>query len=387
MANFIDRLSEQVDKKREELRRTLSEKPRAGEEQLRDLVQENWNDLPATLTQSRTRPAFAVDGSRAVRHLANGAYLFVAQGLMISENAGQRVEETDVDIQILSGATPTPFVNEAAGLMMIRLEARLARRGTQTMPKDSVLFIDGALYGIIPNLYPFREYPQYSEPEFFSDYREDALGAFLDLFKMCKQDRLILISIAKTSTESTHTKVWWQKKYKSKVPFEISDSEALYRWTNRKGEDGQSVTRAKGFSQPILLSKRSFPEGRQKEELLAREDVKNAPAIISFFVRLDDFDDALRIDVPASCIGRTETIGDVDEEQLIDKAEVLPILDLLAADYGGLEVYNALLYSVDREVRLRQDMMDQVYLSLIRNTLGSDVELRLDRSERRFHSR
>ena len=61
------------------------------------------------------------------------------------------------------------------------------------------------------------------------------------------------------------------------------------------------------------------------------------------------------------------------------------MLGLLTADYGGLEVYNALLYSVDREVRLRQEMMDEVYLSLIQNTLG--VEVRLDRSERRFHSR
>jgi hypothetical protein len=32
-------------------------------------------------------------------------------------------------------------------------------------------------------------------------------------------------------------------------------------------------------------------------------------------------------------------------------------------------------------------MMDEVYLSLIHNTLGADVELRLDRSERRFHAR
>ena len=45
------------------------------------------------------------------------------------------------------------------------------------------------------------------------------------------------------------------------------------------------------------------------------------------------------------------------------------------------------MYSVDREVRLRQEVMDEVYLSLIQNSLGSDVEVRLDRSERRFHGR
>jgi hypothetical protein len=51
-----------------------------------------------------------------------------------------------------------------------------------------------------------------------------------------------------------------------------------------------------------------------------------------------------------------------------------------------LEVYNVMLYSVDREVRLRQMTMDEVYLSMIQSALGNDIEIRLDRSERRFHS-
>ena len=386
MANFIDQLSDEVQRKRSKLRETLSEKPRIGEEKFRDLVQEHWHELPMDLGKNASHPAFAVDGSRAVRHLANGAYLFVAQALMVGENEGKRQEKTAVDVQILEGATPTPFVNEAAGLMMIRLEALLARSGADVMSPDSVLFLDGALYGIIPNLYPFREYPEYKEPDFFHQYREDALKSFLELFELSRRQKLTLVSIAKTSTESTHTRVWWAKKFKDSPP-EISDSEALYRWTDRKGENDQIIKRAKGYSQPILLGKHAIPEGRQKEELLSRDDVVNAPAIISFFVRLEDFDDALRIDAPVTCIGRKETIGAVEEEQLIDPEAVIPILELIAADYGGLEVYNALLYSVDREVRLRQDMMDEVYLSLIQNTLGTDVEIRLDRSERRFHSR
>jgi hypothetical protein len=388
MANFIDRLSEEVENKRAKLRETLNEKPRSGEEKLRDLVQEHWYELPINLKANTPRAAFAVDGSRAVRHLANSAYLFVAQGLMIGEIKGQRVEESAVDIEILEGATPTPFVNEAAGLMMIRLEASLARRSAELMPSNSVLFIDGALYGIIPNLYPFREYPQYDEPSFFSQYRQDALGSFLKLFETCNTKQMTLVSIAKTSTESTHTRAWWRKKHGSEPP-KISDSEALYRWTSRAGKNGEVIKRASGYSRPVLLGKHAFAEGRQKEELLGREDVVNASAIVSFFVRLDDFDDALRIDVPAICIGRDDTIGTVEEELLIDPAEVIPILQILAADYGGLEVYNALLYSVDREVRLRQEMMDEVYIPLIESELresDSNIELRLDRSERRFHS-
>jgi hypothetical protein len=94
------------------------------------------------------------------------------------------------------------------------------------------------------------------------------------------------------------------------------------------------------------------------------------------------------VDLPAACIGRTETIGEIekDAELLLDSPadtqSITQILEMLAADFGGLEVYNALLYSVDREVRLKRTMMDEVYLKLIQDILGE--EIRLDRSERRF---
>jgi hypothetical protein len=391
MANFIDRLSEKLaDKpKREELRRTLSKDALPQEESLQRLVKKHWHKLPR-LTSEGLRPAFAVDGSRAVRHLANGAYLFVAQALIVGEHTGQRLEATDADVQILSGATPTPFVERFAELMMHRLEATLASEHAKTMPKGGVIFLDGALYGQLPQLYQVRHDIGDNEAETFAkealnEKVDHILRAYLNLFQLSVNQNLWLISIAKTSREATHAQIWWRDALHKKqvkqddAPIEISDSEALFRWTER----------AAGFSTPILFGKRSFSK---QPEAVVLDKLRNAPAIASFFVRLTDFDDALRIDVPAACLGRNETIGDVetDAEILLDKPEdverVAALLELLQADYGGLEVYNALLYSVDRGVRLRQEMMDEVYLQLIQNSLGTDVELRLDRSERRFHS-
>src|SRR5450759_461545 len=109
MANFIDRLSEQVEQKKVDLTKTLRQDANANEASLARLVKQHWHALPAAGSAER-RPAFAVDGSRAVRHLANGAYLFVAQAVIVGERAGERQEETDVDVRILPGATPTPFV-------------------------------------------------------------------------------------------------------------------------------------------------------------------------------------------------------------------------------------------------------------------------------------
>ncbi|MBI3537902.1 MAG: hypothetical protein HY070_10125, partial [Chloroflexi bacterium] len=126
MPNFIDKLSERAEEKRAELKKTLTEKATGQEIALEKLVRKHWHKLPKPKAIER-KPAFAVDGSRAVRHLANGAYLFVAQSLIVGEVNGARVEETDADVRILPGATPTPFVERFAELMMHGLEASLAK--------------------------------------------------------------------------------------------------------------------------------------------------------------------------------------------------------------------------------------------------------------------
>ncbi|MBI5301147.1 MAG: DNA double-strand break repair nuclease NurA [Chloroflexi bacterium] len=392
MPNFIDQLSQQLEdpKKRTELRQTLQKDARPHEKQLQELVAEHWHPLPTNLAPER-RPGYAVDGSRAVRHLANGAYLLVAQALVVGEQNNAREDDTEVDVRILPGATPSPFVERFAELMMHRLEATLARKKAATLPRESVMFLDGALYGQLPQLYQIKHDIADSESEtiakeLLNDTVEQILKAYLRLFDIRAEKKLWLVSIAKTSRESTHAKVWWRDAFLKKKftedapPSEVSDSEILYRWTNR----------AAGFSTPVLFGKRAFAK---QQEAVVFEKVKDSPAIASFFIRLSDFDDALRIDVPAPCIGRGEKIADIetDCEILLDSPadgqHIARVIQILQADYGGLEVYNALLYSVDREVRLRQEMMDHVYLSLIQNALGADVEIRLDRSERRFHSR
>lgn len=387
MPNFIDRLSVQVEQNKKSLGETLrSDASSPVESKLQEAVRKNWRrELPQKRASQR-HPAYAVDGSRAVRHLTNGAFLFVAQALVIGDVSGTRLEETDADVQILPGATPTPFVERFAELMMHRLEARLAQERLKEMAPGSVMFMDGALYGQLPQLYTYSiagepaDDPESIVKKLLNDFVREILRSYLALFEACEKKKIWLISIAKTSRDTTHTQVWWKDEFKAEPAgkIEVSATEALYRWTDRVA----------GYSTPMLLGRRAFS---QQPEVAVLDKVKEAPAILSFFVRLADYDDALRIDLPASCIGRVEKIGDIEsgEEILLrtrkDLDRVDEILEILLSDYGGGQVYNALLYSVDREVRLRQEIMDEAYLSLIQNMLGRDVEIRLDRSERRFH--
>jgi len=357
MPDFIDKLVLKVQEKAGKLSQTLRSDAEAGEETLRRLLEKHWHDLPSDLTAER-RPVFAVDGSIGRANLANGAYLFVAQALIM----GDGFEDTAVEVEILRGNTPRSSVERFADLLLQSLEVGLARDNVDKVPQGSVLFLDGALYGQLPQLYPLTiEGTRGSLPE-------GILDAYLYLFQRCQEQGIGLISIAKTSRDALLSRIMQEGEGLSPI-LDITDSEMLYRWTDGKA----------GYSTPVILGTWGFTRGSQ--ELLRRDEVRNAPAIVSFFARLSDFDDAVRVDLPAFCVGSEARLGEVDGE-ILDHKLVEGILQVLAGDYGGMEVYNALLYSVDREVRLERRTMKDVYLKLIERELG--CEIRLSRGERRF---
>lgn len=364
MPNFIDKLTLRVQDKSKDLRSTLEKRATKQEKRLQELVTRHWHKLPPEIAITlERRPAFAVDGSIGSRGLANGAHLFIAQALLL----GEGIEETVVDVEILPGNARKKSVERFADLMLQHLEIGLAQKQVNEIPPRSVLFLDGALYGQLPQLYPLAIEIEGTRHRYL--FPEEIRDAYLYLFQRCKESQIDLISVAKTSREATHSKIWQQAE-EIDLDLEISDSEMIYRWTRDEA----------GYSTPVVLGKHGFVGGSRQ---LLDGELKEAPAIVSFFVRLADFDDAMRIDLPAFCVGSERRLGDMDGEILdLDHHDLSPILQVLADDYGGLEVYNAPLYAVDREVRLERRRMNDVYLKLVQDILG--YEIRLDRSERRF---
>jgi hypothetical protein len=335
MPNFIDRLSDRVEINRAELRETLTKEARPEERDLQRLVKKHWHRLPK-VTEMHKHPAYAVDGSRAKRDLANGAYLLVAQALVVGEYDGQRVEDTQVDVRILPGATQTPFVDRFAELMMHRLEVNLASERVRDIPSNAVIFLDGALYGQLPQLFPVEPDSDRQERNAKNGIKAEINGVvdgILDSYRLlfaASRKGLTIISVAKTSRDTNHPRVWWKAEFQEEMPDdrEVATIEALSRWTD--------VTA--GYSTPILFGQRAFSKQPERAVL---SKIKDAPAILSFFVRLAEFDDALRIDVPACIIGHNETINDIkDKEELLldqpaDLAAVEKILQLMMYDYGG----------------------------------------------------
>ncbi len=358
---FIGQLNDRLTKKRDELKNNLHQSGQRIDAEFRAAVLSHWHSPLPPRANGQKRKAFAIDGSRRRANLVNGSTVFVAQALIMGESMNEPV----TDIEILPGTVRAETMDRFADLMLRSLEIGLAREYAEKIPEDSILYLDGAIYGMLPQLYPLRGD---NIPE-DRDYATILLNDYRELFSLCQARNILLVSISKTNRQALFSKILQIQMGRKKI-LEISDSALFDELTDRRI----------GYSTPLLLGRYSFEQGKSNvviEEL----GVENEPAIISFFVRLDDMDDALKIEVPAACIGRKERIGDLDVD-MIAADDVVSVVKLLASDYGGLQVYNALLYVTDLEVRLSKDKMYNIYLPMVAEVLGE--ELRIDRSERRF---
>lgn len=363
MSTFINHLTNRLADKRDFLRDSFHLSDRKLDPELKAQVAEHWHAPLPPKSNGKKLPGYAVDGSSRRADLVNGSTVFVAQALLIGEDLNERV----ADLEILPGTVRASTMDRFADLMRSSLEIGLAKQFAAKIPHGSILYLDGALYGTLPQLYPLKAE---GIPE-DRDYASILLRDYHDLFESCASRDIKLISIAKTNRQALFSKILQRRIGRSEEELqEISDSALIDELTEHK----------MGYSTPLVLGKYSFSAGASTV-LLQNAGVENEPAIVSFFVRLDDLDDALRIDVPGPCAGEGRRIGDL-EYDMIPAEKVLPIVELLRSDYGGIQVYNALGYVADVEVRLTKQKMYDIYLPMIAEVLGEDI--RIDRSERRF---
>ena len=377
MADFIDQLLEVATQSRAQLLEALGKSNEPHDSPLSAFVAAHWRELPGhgTPAAGPAGPAFAIDGSLRQVDLDNGCYLIIAQALCIGADGFER---SAVDVQILPATTPRSTAGRFADLVQRRRELELAGRvARQDLEEGSTLYLDGALYGLLPQLYPLSIEDMPSQDQ----YPNQVLADYLELLEAARERNIQIVAVSKTSRQATHASIWndaLSEAEQVELPSELSDSGLIRSYV---GDEP-------GYSAPVLLGTQGFSGG--SEELLERVEVQEAPAIASFFLRLSPFDDLLRIDVPGYQLGAMDRLGDFlkDESKRrarrldADPEAILSLLSLLASDHGGSEVYNALLYSVDREVRLRREMVSEVYLPLISQAL--EIDLRADRSARRF---
>jgi hypothetical protein len=390
VATFVDQFAACV--QRERVRLALAFGPDVlddDERLLRDALRSVWQPLPSP-GSGAPRRAFAVDGSQAIRHFSNGWSAIVCHALCV----GPGLEVPTVDVRFVRSSLPEAILNRYAGLMMRLLELRAALSQVAAA-RGSVLCLDGSLHTALPHLL----YPLDVDGE--EDLPLQVLASYLDLQAACREQGVLLLSLAKTSTGAFLGEALMRLRAVNRLPGDIdlddeplpplpTDAEALFRWTDEAGYSRPLVLGSYGFGRrrgqllraPAALTRgfqRAAGEMADYQALLAR--LADAPATLSIYVRLRQRDDALRIDVPAYAVGLPDRIRDT-YLRWSDEAELGAALGHLVGSYGGRSVYHAALYVADRLVRLSNEMVDQAYLSIIRAQLGAFVQY--DRSRRRF---
>lgn len=119
---------------------------------------------------------------------------------------------------------------------------------------------------------------------------------------------------------------------------------------------------------------------RDKEEFIDRAMLTLAkileyPAIISFYLILSRNDIPMRIDIPAYCFGLDDKLGDLKRNAFIsvNSQKLNVILSILIRLYSSPKHYNALLESVDKEVKFKLKNIN-IYERILSKELGVIIE-------------
>jgi hypothetical protein len=384
--NFINEFIEVIEKRRGEFKPLLSGSKELNEIEvsLRNHLQIHWhNNISPRKNFERE---FSVDSSSASRTLANGIDFFIIRALMIGSD---RTEHKHLKFEMLKGIRDSTIASTFERILRDLIEVEIVVNNCEKL-NDSLVMIDGNLYGRFTHLL---------KQLYLKGWESLPLRLFesmQNLFDICAEKNIILVGVSKFSKTRVFCSALLSELGIPITDPDYLDVELLYRW--KQGEVG--------FTTPLLLGEYAFvdevramhsePESYRERYFgnIPRElqhwgtkiiqKVPLAPAIIMFHLIPSRFEQPLRVDIPANCLGLLDKIMDVSPYRFLEPEIVQPVVQQLVEDWGGTDVYNALLYVVDQEVRLGREVVDSVYRSVLGREL--DAPIMYDRNTRRFYS-
>jgi hypothetical protein len=384
--NFISEFIELLEKRRGEFEPLLSGGKELGEIEvsLGNQLQYHWHENPSPETIYERE--FSVDSSSASRTLANGLDLFIVRALMIGSDGS---EHKQLKFEMLKGIRDPTIASTFERVLRDLIEIEIVVDNCEELD-DSMVMIDGNLYGRFTHLLKQLYLKGWAALPL------NLLESMQNLFDLCTERNITLIGVSKFSKTRVLCSAMLTELGIPATDPNYLDVELLFRWKHDEV----------GFTTPLLLGEYAFvdevrsmhdePESYRKRyfgniprdlhdwgtEIIER--VPTAPAIVMFHLIPSRYEQPLRIDIPASCLGLRDKIMDVTPYRFIKSGVVQPVVQQLVEDWGGMDVYNALLYVVDREVRLGREVVDRVYRSVLGREL--DVPIMYDRNTRRFYS-
>jgi hypothetical protein len=388
---FAEEFVSEVKKKRESVRFLFNPSINSDvERRVRETFLSHWHPLPSPCEEGVVE--FAVDGSSAMRSLANGTDLFIARALMIGSDGSAYKK---LRFEAIRGIPDPELSSLFLRILTDITEIQVVLENLDKIPRGSILLLDGSLYGRYTHItkqLPLEGWE--GLPLLVYKAIQDLLGASMEW-------GFTVIGVSKHSKTRALCHALLQELgylVEGETNYEMPDSEMIFRWA-RFSTSGYSTPLLLGnyaiyrrdidtmIDNPEAFVKRYFPSLSSDERKRGARIVGGIPettAIAMFHLLPAWGDSSLRVDVPASSIGLEDRIKDVKPFRFCDPKAVEGIVGRLLADRGGRDVYNALLYVVDREVRMERRVVDEIYRSILRRELGLNIEY--ERGARRFLS-
>ncbi len=344
----------------------------------------HWHNLP--VPTSVYPREFSIDSSSAARTLANGIDLFVIRALLLGSDG---TEFKQLKFELLKGIRDPTTASTFERVLRDLIEIEIVINNSDQLDEGFVM-IDGNLYG------RFTHMLQQLRLKGWETLPLQLLDAMLKLFDLCLEKNITLVGVSKFSKTRVLCSAMLSELGTPVRDPDIMDVELLYRW--KHGEEGFTTPLLLGeyafvnevramYDEPERYRKRFFGSIPQEQQDWGTEIIKQvplAPAMIMFHLIPSKNEQPLRIDIPASCLGLNDKIMDVSPFRFVKPEIVEPVVQQLTAAWGGTDVYNALLYVVDKEVRLASATMDKVYRSVLAREF--DTPINYDRNTRRFFS-
>lgn len=379
---FIGEFVEKLEQNRQEYRQLLG--LGADGDEIKDILIEqlehHWHPLPEpedTFTQE-----YAVDSSSAHRSLSNGLEFFITRALMLGSHS-KPIKL--LDFHMVKGISDYNTISNFERLQRDLIEINIVRHNLEAVPDGSLVLIDGNLYGRFTHMLKQLNLPKWR------DLPLRLIDSMQTLFKQCVEKGVMLIGVSKFSkTRVVSAAMLKEKGIKTRSPNYL-DVELLYQ--QKQGETGYTTPLILGMyafereanlmeGNPEEYQRRNFPVTDKEWAVKVIEDIPYSPAVVMMHFKPSPEHQPMRIDVPACCLGINNQLRDSPLYEFTSPETATRILKHLTMDFGGRDVYNALLYIVDKEVKLSPSSVDHVYRSVLSREL--EVPIDYDRSSRRF---
>jgi hypothetical protein len=351
------------------------------EKDLHEELDNHWHELPETKTEYTDE--YAVDSSSAMRSLRNGVDFYITRGLIVGTDK-KPLKKLHFDMRKGSVDVSASFNYER--ILRDWIEIQVINENIDKLSDNSIILLDGNLHGRYTHLLNIPETDKLMELSL------DLIHAMQTLYKICDERKITLVGVSKFSRTQNLTKALKRKRGYGNTSPDFLDVDALDRWKEGttgitkplllgvpKGLGTRGLQRLDRIKDKIMKMERSEETTRRVQAI---ENYPYAPAIVMYHMIAKEYRQPLRVDIPVSCLGRNDPIMECEHLEFLEPAIVDRITSQLVSDFGGRDVYNALLYVVDKEVRLSGKVVDTVYKSLIARELGVPIEY--DRSSRRF---